>query len=77
MTVVHISPDEETERGSIRTTLYDLIAAISGEVAPEEEGLVIATVMHLLGTRRIRFLRDVENPAGQSAGYGPDDRMGA
>ena len=63
MTVVHAGPDEETEHRAIRTTLYDLIEAIHDEVAPEEEGLVIATMMHLLSTGRIRFLREEERPA--------------
>jgi len=61
MTVVHTGPDEETQQRSIRTTLYDLIAAISDEVSPEEEGLVVATVMYLQCTGRIRFLRPVGN----------------
>jgi hypothetical protein len=63
MTVVHARPDEEMEHKSIRTTLYDLIEAINDEVAPEEEALVIATMMHLLSTGRIRFLRKEERPA--------------
>jgi hypothetical protein len=60
MTAIHTSPDKETPHRVIRTTLYDLIAAISDEVSPEEEGLVVATMMYLQCTGRIRFLR----PAG-------------
>jgi hypothetical protein len=41
------------ERITIHTTLYDLIAAISEEVGPGEEGLATATVVHLLNTRRV------------------------
>lgn len=77
MTVVHTGPDEKTEHRSIRTTLYDLIEAINGEVEPEEEGLVITTMLHLLYTGRVRFLREVENPDWRNGGYGPDNRMEA
>lgn len=59
MTFVHTSPDADTQHRVIRTTLYDLIAAISDEVSPEEEELVVATVMYLQCTGRIRFLRPV------------------
>jgi hypothetical protein len=37
---------------TIRTTLYDLIATISAEVRADEEDLIVATVVHLLRTRR-------------------------
>ena len=61
MTIVYTGPDEKTQQRVIRTTLYDLIAAISDEVSPEEEELVVATVMYLQCTGRIRFLRPVGN----------------
>jgi hypothetical protein len=34
-------------------TLYDLITAIQDVVGPEEDGLVVATVWHLLATGRL------------------------
>jgi hypothetical protein len=48
--------DKEQESVIITTTLYDLIAAINSEVSPEEDALVIATVMALLNSGRVRFL---------------------
>lgn len=41
---------------TITTTLYDLVAAIRASVAPDEEGLVVATVVHLLRSGRSRLL---------------------
>jgi hypothetical protein len=40
----------------IRTTLYDLIAALNSEVSADEDDLVIAGVMHLLNTHRLTYL---------------------
>jgi hypothetical protein len=40
----------------IRTTLYDLIAAINAEVGADEEDLAIAPVEHLLTTHRLTYL---------------------
>lgn len=38
----------------IKTTLYDLIAALSAEVAPEEEDhIVTAAAVHILNTHRV------------------------
>jgi hypothetical protein len=45
----------------IRTTLYDLIDAIGREVPAEEDNLVVATVMHLLQSGRVRFLGNPES----------------
>jgi hypothetical protein len=39
----------------IRTTLYDLIAALNAEVGADEDDLVIAGVMHLLNTYRLTY----------------------
>jgi hypothetical protein len=48
-----------TARDTIHTTLYDLIEAI-GEVVPEgEEDLVTATVLDLMYSGRLKFLRDI------------------
>lgn len=38
---------------TIHTTLYDLIAALSAEVAPDEEDALTATVVHLLNAHRV------------------------
>ena len=35
------------------TTLYDLIAAIQDVVGPEDDALVVATVVHLLRSRQL------------------------
>jgi hypothetical protein len=39
----------------IRTTLYDLIAALNAEVGADEDDLVIAGAMHLLNTYRLTY----------------------
>jgi hypothetical protein len=38
---------------AIHTTLYDLSAALSAEVGPDEEDVVTAAVIHMLNTRRV------------------------
>ena len=55
-TLPHEFIDTEKDPGIIKTTLYDLIEAINSEVSPEEDALVIATVMDLLKSGRVRFL---------------------
>jgi hypothetical protein len=40
----------------IRTTLYDLIAAINAEVGADEEDLVVALVVQLVRARRLTSL---------------------
>jgi hypothetical protein len=52
--------DDEKKTVSIRTTLYDLIDAISRALPADEEELVVATVVHLLRSGRIRFLGNPE-----------------
>jgi hypothetical protein len=37
----------------IQTTLYDLIATLNAELNPDEDNVVIETVMHLLNTHRV------------------------
>ena len=44
----------------VYTTLYDLIAAVNGTIAPGEEGCVTPIVAHLLCAGHARFLRDVD-----------------
>jgi hypothetical protein len=36
---------------TIHTTLYDLIAALSAEVGPDEENVLTGVVVHLLNTQ--------------------------
>jgi hypothetical protein len=38
---------------TIHTTLYNLIAALSAEVGPDEEDVLTATVIDLLNTHRV------------------------
>jgi len=40
---------------TIHTTLYDLSAALSAEVGPDEEDVLTAAVMHVLNTHRVTF----------------------
>jgi len=42
-----------------QTTLYDLIATMH-DVAPDAEDLIMATVMDMIHSRRIRFLSSSE-----------------
>jgi hypothetical protein len=44
----------------IRTTLYDLIAAINAEVGADEDDLVIALVIHLLKTHWLTYVGTVK-----------------
>jgi hypothetical protein len=37
----------------IQTTLYDLIATLNTELSPDEDNIVIATVVHFLTTHRV------------------------
>jgi hypothetical protein len=41
----------------VRTTLYDLVAAITAEVGADEDELAIAVVAHLLKTHRLTYVR--------------------
>jgi hypothetical protein len=43
----------------IRTTLYELIAAINAEVGADEDDLVVALVVHLLRTHWLTYLGSV------------------
>jgi hypothetical protein len=46
------APTPRTVPRRITTTLYDLISAVQTSVEPHDETLVVATVWHLLRTRR-------------------------
>jgi hypothetical protein len=41
----------------LTTTLYALMAALQGVVAPDDDARVVATVVHLLRSRRLTWLR--------------------
>jgi hypothetical protein len=44
---------QEGQKAIIHTTLYELIAALQTAVAPDEDELVVATVVALLRSRRV------------------------
>ena len=46
------------KRTTVKTTLYDLIAAMQATTEPEEDEVVVGAVMHLLQSGRIKFLGD-------------------
>jgi hypothetical protein len=48
---------QEKIPSTIKTTLYDLMIAMQDEIDPGEEGLVVVSVMRLLRSGRITFLR--------------------
>ena len=54
------SGGEDAIPATITTTLYDLIAALQDAVQPDEDALVVAAMVHLLCTRRITLLGDIE-----------------
>jgi len=37
----------------IQTTLYDLVATLNAELSPDEDNILIATIVHLLNTHRV------------------------
>jgi hypothetical protein len=43
----------------LRTTLYDVMAALQTVVETDEDDLVVAVMVHWLRSRRITFVRDV------------------
>lgn len=51
----------DAEPTTIETTLYELIAAISAEAGPEEDDLILATVVHLVNSGQVRFTGDWKN----------------
>jgi hypothetical protein len=50
-----------TEPTTVETTLYELVEAIGAEVEPGEDDLIIATVVHLLNSGRVKFTGDWKN----------------
>jgi hypothetical protein len=43
----------------LRTTLYDVMAALQTVVEPDEDDLVVAVIVHWLRSGHITFVRDV------------------
>jgi hypothetical protein len=54
-----LKPPLETiqQSATITTSLYELVEAVQSQVGPEDDELVIATVMYILRARRATFLR--------------------
>ena len=50
---------EFQETTTVKTTLYDLIDAISSEIHPGEENLILATVFHLLSFGKEKIFLDL------------------
>jgi hypothetical protein len=44
------------------TTLYELIVALQDLVGPQDDALVVATVVHLLQSQRLTMLRTAKTP---------------
>jgi hypothetical protein len=59
--VTQNSTHQKREPAMIHTTLYDLIDAIQTELSAKEDKLVVATVLHLIKSGRLRFLREQEH----------------
>lgn len=58
-TFAHVwqAPNIESRRAiGIKSTLYDLIEAISDEVERGEDDLITASVLDLIESRRIKFV---------------------
>jgi hypothetical protein len=50
---------DPVETTTMYTTLYDLVEALQRQVGPDEDHLVVATVMHLLHSGRVTFLGEL------------------
>jgi hypothetical protein len=44
---------------TVTTNLFELVEAVQDQVGPEDDELVVATVMHLLRAGRATFLYDM------------------
>ena len=58
MNTISESSEVQTAPATITTTLYDLVAAMHTVTSPDEDDLVIATVMHWLHSGRITWLKN-------------------
>ena len=56
----------EATPSCLTTTLYDLIAAMQDRLSPDDDTLVVATVMHLLRSGRLTWLGKASEHLGQS-----------
>jgi len=52
----HSAESENLPSTSVKTTLYELIEAISEEVPPEEDDLVTEVVLHLFDSGKIKSM---------------------
>ena len=48
------------QSSTITTSLYELMEALQNAVGPENDALVVATVVYLLRSQSIRFFHDTE-----------------
>jgi hypothetical protein len=56
-------PLNPTQRlATVTTNLYELIEAVQNQVGPENDELVVATVMYLLRAGRATFLYNPSSP---------------
>ena len=53
--VEHMSSDPRPEK-EVETTLYDLISALSDELGPEEEELILPILIDLMNSGRLKFI---------------------
>jgi hypothetical protein len=63
---VGIGIQEEATPSCLTTTLYDLIAAMQDGLSPDDDTLVVATVMHILRSGRLTWLGKAREHLGQS-----------
>jgi hypothetical protein len=49
----HVADTVRSQAEKIHTTLYDLIATLNTEVGPDEDNIVLATVVHFLNAHRV------------------------
>jgi hypothetical protein len=48
---------DSPDASAVRTTLYDLIEAMTDEVEPTEEGFIVAAVLDLTESGKIKWTR--------------------
>lgn len=53
--------DAPRSSSTVRTTLYDLIAAINAQADPEDEHAAVATILHMLDTGQITFVEELDD----------------
>lgn len=59
LTPVDLKPEDIWPPKPIKTTLYELIEVLNELVPPEEDQLVVATVVYLLCTGRLTYPTEV------------------